>query len=95
MLTTGNQLRAARALVAMDQAALAKRAGVAAEAIDAMENRGAEGILGERAAIKAIMAALAEAGIEFLNHGRPGVRLKSGPDPLHARSNDEWPEADA
>jgi hypothetical protein len=100
MLTTGNQLRAARALVAMDRAALAKRAGVAAEAVDAMENRGAEGILGERAAIKAVVAALEEAGIEFLNHGRPGVRLRAGPaadrpDPLHARSNDEWPEADA
>ena len=100
MFTTGNQLRAARALVAMDQAALAERAGVDVAAIGAMEARGAEAVSGERDAFKAVVAALGDAGIEFLNHGRPGVRLRAdragvSRDPLHARSNDEWPEADA
>jgi hypothetical protein len=100
MLTTGNQLRAARALVAMDQATLAERAGLDAAAIGAMENRGAEAVSGERDAMKRVVAALEGAGIEFLNHGRPGVRLRgdraaASRDPLHSRSNDEWPEADA
>jgi hypothetical protein len=100
MQTTGNQLRAARALIAMDQAALAESAGVPADAIEAMEKRGAAAIPDDRAASKAVVAALEGAGIEFLYQGRPGVRLKSSsvvdrPDPPNARSNDEWPEADA
>ena len=100
MPISGNQLRAARALVAMEQAMLAERAGVAIEAIVAMENCGAEAVSGARDAVKAVIAALEAAGIEFLNHGRPGVRLRppragDRADSLHAGSNDEWPEADA
>lgn len=100
MPISGNQLRAARALVAMEQAMLAQRADVAIEAIVAMENRAAKAVLGEPDAVKAVVAALEAVGIEFLNHDRPGVRLRpprsvDRPDPLHGGSNDEWPEADA
>lgn len=77
MLTTGNQLRAARALVAMDQTTLAKAAGVNKNTIVAMEKRGAEVLTSGLDTIQAVMRALEAAGIEFLNHGQPGVRLRA------------------
>ncbi len=76
MLTTGNQLRAARGLVAMDQITLAKLSGVSANTIRAMEARGAAVLTSGLDTVKAVQAALEAAGVEFLNHGRPGVRLK-------------------
>jgi transcriptional regulator with XRE-family HTH domain len=100
MLATGNQLRAARALLDMDQAALAERAGVDVALIAALEKQGPERLSAGRDLLRAIAAALESAGVELLDHGRPGVRLKSNQtsdpsDRLHAGSNDEWPEADA
>ncbi len=80
MLTTGNQLRAARALVDMDQGTLAKGAGVSANTISSMEKRGAEQLTSSYATIRAIMDVLEKAGVEFLNHGQPGVRLAKGRD---------------
>jgi len=77
VLTTGNQLRAARALVAMDQTTLAKAAGVNKNTIVAMEKRGAEVLTSGLDTIQAVMRALEAAGIEFLNHGQPGVRLRA------------------
>ncbi len=78
MLTTGNQLRAARALVGMDQGTLAQRAGVNINTISSMEKRGAEVLTSGLDKIKAVMVVLEEAGVEFLNHGRPGVQLRDG-----------------
>ena len=75
MLTTGNQLRAARALADMDQGTLAKRAGVNINTISAMEKRGAEGLTSGLDKIRSVMQVLEAEGIEFLNHGSPGVRL--------------------
>ncbi|MER8567645.1 hypothetical protein NKH85_16975 [Mesorhizobium sp. M0924] len=75
MLTTGNQLRAARALVDMDQGTLAKRAGVNINTISAMEKKGAGGLTSGLDKVRAVMAVLEEAGVEFLNHGNPGVRM--------------------
>ncbi|MCK1562429.1 helix-turn-helix transcriptional regulator [Bradyrhizobium sp. 173] len=75
MLTTGNQLRAARALAGMDQASLAAAANVSPNTISAMEKRGAETLTSGLDTIRAIMTALEGAGVEFLNHGQPGVRL--------------------
>jgi len=75
MLTTGNQLRAARALADMDQGTLAKRAGININTVSAMEKRGAEGLTSGLDKVRAVMTVLEEAGIEFLNHGSPGVRL--------------------
>ena len=77
MLTTGNQLRAARALVDMDQGTLAERAGVNINTIGAMEKRGAQMLTSGLDKVTTVMKALEEAGVEFLNHGNPGVRLKS------------------
>jgi transcriptional regulator with XRE-family HTH domain len=76
MLTIGNQLKAARALAGLDQAALAKRANISPNTISAMEKRGAEGLTSGLDTIRAVMAVLEAAGIEFLNHDQPGVRLK-------------------
>lgn len=76
MLTTGNQLRAARALVDMDQGTLAKRAAININTVSAMEKRGALGLTSGLDKVTAVMKVLEEAGVEFLNHGNPGVRLK-------------------
>jgi transcriptional regulator with XRE-family HTH domain len=75
MLTTGNQLRAARALAGMDQGELANRAGVNINTISAMEKRGAQMLTSGLDKIRAVMSVLESEGIEFLNHGKPGVRL--------------------
>jgi predicted transcriptional regulator len=76
MLTTGNQLRAARALVDMDQGTLATRAGVHVNTIAQMEKRGGATLTSGLDKIKAVMDVLEEEGVEFLNHGRPGVRMR-------------------
>jgi transcriptional regulator with XRE-family HTH domain len=76
MLTTGNQLRAARSLVGMDQSTLAKRAGVNINTIGSMEKRGADILTSGLDKVKAVMAVLEAAGVEFTNGGEPGVKLK-------------------
>ena len=76
MLTTGNQLKAARALAGLDQIALAELAKISPNTISAMEKRGAETLTSGLDTIRAIMVALEANGVELLNHGQPGVRLK-------------------
>lgn len=76
MLSTGNQLRAARGLVAMDQVTLAERSKVSANTIRAMEGKGTNTLTSGLDTVRAVQSALEAAGVEFLNHGRPGVRLK-------------------
>jgi hypothetical protein len=61
----------------MDQTTLAKAAGVNKNTIVAMEKRGAEVLTSGLDTIQAVMRALEAAGIEFLNHGQPGVRLRA------------------
>jgi len=80
MLTTGNQLKAARALAGMDQGTLAERAGVNINTISSMEKKGAGLLTSGLDKIRAVMMALEAEGIEFLNHGQPGVRLKASSD---------------
>lgn len=75
VLTTGYQLKAARALVGMEQADLAERSGVAVTTIRKMEWKGAETLTSGLDTIKRVQEALEAAGVEFLNHGQPGVRL--------------------
>lgn len=75
MLTTGNQLKAARALAGMDQINLAERAGVNPNTIRTMEASGPGAIAGRSVTVQAVQRALEAEGIEFLNHGQPGVRL--------------------
>jgi len=79
MLTTGNQLKAARALAGMDQGELARRASVNINTISSMEKRGGNVLTSGLDTIKAVMSALEAEGIEFLNHGNPGVRLVKKP----------------
>lgn len=77
MLTTGNQLKAARALAGLDQATLAAAAKLSPNTISAMEKRGAETLTSGLDTIRAIMKALEAAGVELLNGGQPGVRLRA------------------
>jgi transcriptional regulator with XRE-family HTH domain len=72
---TGRQLRAARALLGWEQIELAKRSRVAIGTIRRMESF--EGEIGSRTStLSQVQAAIEKAGIEFLNHDRPGVRLR-------------------
>ena len=77
MLITGRQLAAARALIGLSFADLAKGSGVAADALEAMEAAGAGPIGAPAAQVEAVAAALEAAGVELLGDGRPGARLKS------------------
>ena len=76
MLTTGHQLAAARAIIGMDQVELAGLCGLSANTIRNMEAAKAGPIAGRAQNVQAVQKALEAAGIEFLNHGQPGVRLK-------------------
>ena len=75
-LTTGNQLKAARALAGVDQQQVADSAKVNVNTIRNMEARGAEPITSGAVTIRRVQLALEALGIEFLNHTQPGVRLK-------------------
>lgn len=75
MLTTGYQLAAARALIGMDQTELAALANVSANTIRNMEAAKAGPIAGRAQNVQGVQKALEEQGVEFLNHGKPGVRL--------------------
>jgi hypothetical protein len=75
-LVTGNQLKAARALVALDQQVLATQADVNVNTIRNMEARGAEPITSGAVTVRNVQSVLEAHGVEFLNHGQPGVRLR-------------------
>jgi DNA-binding XRE family transcriptional regulator len=83
MLKTGNQLRAARALVGISQTKLAEVAGVNANTISAMERRGAKTFKSGFETVCSVMAALEMAGCEFAREG-VGVKLKRTPDEKQA-----------
>ena len=75
LIITGRQLRAARALLGMEQIELAKRSRVAVGTIRRMESFDEE--VGARTStLSQVQKALEKAGVEFLNDGQPGVRLK-------------------
>ena len=73
MAITPAQCRAARGLVAMDQAALADRAMVTRNVIIDFEK---ERRVPTRNNLAAIQRVLEEAGVEFTNGDAPGVRLR-------------------
>ena len=75
-LTTGNQLKAARALASVDQQKVADSAKVNVNTIRNMEARGNKPITSSAVTIRRVQVALEALGIEFLNHARPGVRLR-------------------
>ncbi|RUW65868.1 XRE family transcriptional regulator [Mesorhizobium sp. M4B.F.Ca.ET.215.01.1.1] len=76
MLTTGNQLKAARALVGVEQKEVAELANVNVNTIRSMEAAGAGPIAGRAQNVQAVQRVLETRGVEFLNHGRPGVQLR-------------------
>ena len=69
MLKTGNQLRAARSLIRITQAKLAKLAGVNTSTISAMEKQGAGLLKSGLDTVDAIEKALDAAGVEMLDGG--------------------------
>jgi transcriptional regulator with XRE-family HTH domain len=74
-LVTGAQLRAARGLLRMEQEKLAEISGISAATIRKLEN--SEGRLeGRLSTIRALQHALEQAGIEFQDDNRPGVRMR-------------------
>ncbi|MDX0438897.1 helix-turn-helix domain-containing protein [Sinorhizobium medicae] len=75
MLTTGNQLKAARALAGLEQREVAEKAGVNVNTIRNMEAANAGQIAGRAQNVQNVQRVLEQEGIEFLNHGQPGVRL--------------------
>jgi transcriptional regulator with XRE-family HTH domain len=73
------QIRAARALLALNQAELSKLATVSATTIKRLE--GAPEIRGSAEVLWKIQTALEQAGVEFISGDEskgPGVRLKRG-----------------
>jgi transcriptional regulator with XRE-family HTH domain len=76
MELTGNHLKAARAIVGLDQAALADLAGVSINTIRNMEAAGASLVGGRASKRNQVQDALEKLGVEFANGGEPGVRLR-------------------
>lgn len=82
MITAG-QLKAARALLGIDQRTLAERAGLSVATIQRMERSGGV-VRGTVDSLMKLVAALEEAGLELLEEGAPsggrgrGVRLRDG-----------------
>ena len=75
-MITGRQLRAARVLLGIEQIELAKLAGVAIGTIRRMESF--DGEIGSRTGtLSLVTRAMEKAGVEFLNDGQPGVRMRA------------------
>ena len=76
---TSGQLRAARALLGIDQKTLADMSGVSMPTIQRMES--SEGtVRGNVETLTKIVEALNRAGVELLSVGGRGVRLKDPPN---------------
>jgi len=87
MITSG-QMRAARALLGIDQRQLAERAGVSVPTIQRMES--SDGLVrGQVDTLVRVIEALAAAGVDLIGEGEAsssggrGVRLKGRPDGTH------------
>jgi predicted transcriptional regulator len=75
MKISGNQLRAARSLLGLEQIELANEACVGVNTIRRMEAYGVEPTDGRRSTRDSVQRALEKLGIEFTNGDSPGVRL--------------------
>lgn len=73
-VVTGEQLRGARAMARIEQAELARQAGVSVDTIKRLE-RTVGPISANVNTMAAIVTVLEAAGVEFTNGGQPGVRL--------------------
>ena len=70
---SGNQLRAARVLLGLDQKDFAEAVGVGINTIRTMEGCGAEPVGGFASTRNKVREALEALGIEFVNGDAPGV----------------------
>jgi len=75
-LITRGELKAARAVVGWEQTDLAKKAGVAISTVRRMESFDGE-VEASTSTLSLVQRTLQKAGVEFLNHERPGVRMKA------------------
>jgi len=89
-MITARQLRAARALAGLDQAALAKAAHLSLPTIQRME--ASDGVVrGTVESLMKLIAAIERCGVELINEGAAsggggrGVRLKMPATPLRGR----------
>jgi len=83
-LIIGNQLRAARALVGVEQIEVAEAAGVHPNTVRAMEARGLKEITGSVTVLRKVQAAMERYGVEFTNGDFPGVKLAAPADTIDA-----------
>jgi transcriptional regulator with XRE-family HTH domain len=70
------QIKAARILLKWHQDDLASRSGLSIVTIKRLESMGTGPLGGTDETYGAIISALEKVGIEFQNHGEPGVRLR-------------------
>src|SRR5215469_5869740 len=75
-MLTSEQIRAARAMLRIDQRDLAERSGISLETIKRIERT--PGVVSSyTSTMAAIQRALEAAGVEFTDGDRPGVRLQA------------------
>jgi transcriptional regulator with XRE-family HTH domain len=72
---TGNHVKAARALLGIDQERLSELSGVSINTVRNCEASGDQPIAGYASTREKVQKALEALGIEFYNGGAPGVRL--------------------
>lgn len=84
-MVTAEQMRAARAMLRIEQGVLAEKAGVSIETVKRFEAMTGE-IKGRYETVRAIQSALELEGIEFINvAGEAGVKLVSDPSAAYKR----------
>jgi transcriptional regulator with XRE-family HTH domain len=76
MTFSGNQLRAARALLGLDQETLAEEVGVSDNTIRNMEACGRKPVGGFASTREKVREGLERLGIQFSNGDEPAVRLR-------------------
>ena len=79
-MLTGNLLRAARVLAGLGRGQVAAQAGLPRDAVLDLESAGASPLRRDDPAARQVRAALERAGVEFLEDGAPGVRLRTAGD---------------
>lgn len=95
-MITSAQLRAARALLGIDQRMLAERAGLSLPTIQRMETSGGQ-VRGVVDSLVRVIAALEEMGVELIAEGAPsagvgrGVRLRETGPPQAIQSAQRRP----
>jgi transcriptional regulator with XRE-family HTH domain len=74
LIKSGAQLRGARAMAGLDQEQLAQAAGIAAATVRRLEAMSR--IRANSTTLDGLEQALAKAGVEFTDDGKPGVRMR-------------------